>query len=495
MAGVSATSTVLESNYVPADNSRVLINRLANPNYHYNPWTSYVTLNWTKYQIKETDMRVKTATFTSDTYLDLTTGTYCVLITSPSHEDFGGIILSVEKDTGTGLYNYQCQDFTRFYMDKWELVINKVSLHRVIKYLISGGNIPGTGDITAKQKLWSKELSGLKPAYQYEQKYWGSTVNFNPMTNTVQAVVKGKSTIELLRDLVIGTGAYIDVYANKYGIIQFEPYHKTDWLKSCVEVPFEAIQDMKVAYDTTNIISGVNVLSNDQLGSATDYTSEELVGIDLSAFVGSVGATVTSSKQTTTTTTTSTASKTTSKKSTSTSNSKKTTSNPYNTKKKQVFINSDNITSKSADKTFMNNLANKLKKQGWTTKVVGVGPNFHSEKYAKKYKNGVWFCIYGGADAAVFRETVGKNSYTNTLKKNNLRTVIGMRSGCDIRKGGKCYKYLKRAHDDNYSPSSFKGISYPLNTLTKGKVPIMYASTVDNMVAKFLKGGDNPKAC
>jgi hypothetical protein len=70
-----------------------------------------------------------------------------------------------------------------------------------------------------------------------------------------------------------------------------------------------------------------------------------------------------------------------------------------------------------------------------------------------------------------------------------------MHGGGDIRKGGKYYKYLPRAHDDNYSASSFKGVSYPLKMLTDGKVPIMYAGNVKDMVAKFLAGGDNPKAC
>ena len=110
-------------------------------------------------------------------------------------------------------------------------------------------------------------------------------------------------------------------------------------------------------------------------------------------------------------------------------------------------------------------------------------------------KNGIWFCIYGGADGAVYRETVGKNSYTNKLKKLGSRTVIGMHGGGDIRKGGKYYKWLPRAHDDNYSPSSYKGVSYPLKMLTKGKVPIMYANNAKQMAAKFLAGGDNPEAC
>ena len=142
----------------------------------------------------------------------------------------------------------------------------------------------------------------------------------------------------------------------------------------------------------------------------------------------------------------------------------------------------------------MEDIAKILRKNGWKTKIVGVGPNYHTERYMGP-KNGIWFCIYGGADAAVFKETVGKNSYTNKLKRLGSRTVIGMRQGCDIRKGGKCYKWLKRAHDDNYSGSGFGGVKYPLKMLTNGKVPIGYADTAKQMAAKFLKGMDNPEAC
>ena len=69
-------------------------------------WKNNLKIYWSKYQIKETDMRQKTASFTSPHYFDLTTGLYTVLITSPYHEDFGGIILSVDYDKSTGLYNY-----------------------------------------------------------------------------------------------------------------------------------------------------------------------------------------------------------------------------------------------------------------------------------------------------------------------------------------------------------------------------------------------------
>ena len=495
MTGVAKTNETVESNLTPANQSRIYIGRLADATYYYHNWDADSNkrgIFWSKYQIKETDMRVKTATFTSNTYLDLTTGLHAVLITSPYHEDFSGIILSVEKDTNTGLYNYQCQDWTRQYQAKWEIVFNNITLHRLLKTILTFNALPLTGDISKKEKNWKTTLSGLRPAYQYDQKSWGGSKDFNPMTQSLTGIVKGKSSIEIIRDYVFGSGAYIDVYANKYGVIQIEPYHKQDWLKSCVEITLEEIQDMKVSFDTTNIVTSVEVESKEQLEIGKGYTSKDVVGLDLSSIFGNNQASISNPNKNTSNT---------SKSSSSTSSAKKTNGNPYGTKKKNVYISSDNIKNKSSDKQFMEDLGKKLKKNGWSYKIVGLGPNFHSEKYAKKYKDGVWFCIYGGADPAVFKECTGNNSYTKTLKKNNLRTVIGMRTGvvsgkpCDIRKGGKCYSYLKRAHDDNYSKSSFKGLKNPLDVLTKGKVPIMYESTADKMAAKFLAGGDNPKAC
>lgn len=490
MVAVTKTKDAIEFN-TSTNRAHIYVNRLPMAQKIFTDWVNKDHIHWSKYQIKETDMRVKTATFTSEMYLDLTTGVYAVLITSPYHEDFSGIILSVEEDNDKGLYNYQCQDWTRQYQNKIDMIAINITTHRILKHLLTHGELPLTGDITNKQKNYKTALSGLKPAYQYNQKDYGMTrdgkaYNYNPMEQKNKVIIRNKSTIEAIRDLVFGSGAYIDVYANKYGVIQIEPYHKKDFLNNGVTLSANEILDRTIKFDTTNIVTGVEVQSTDTLKAGKAYSSENLTGLDLAALFGNNGVTITNPAQNK-----NTSASTASKKSTTTKKS----NNPYNTKAKNIYLNSDNIKGKSADKKFMNDIAKLLKKQGWKTKVVGVGPNFHTEKYAKKYKNGVWFCIYGGADGAVFKECAGKNSYTNTLKKNNLRTVIGMRQGCSILKGGKCYKYLKRAHDDNYSPSSYKGISYPLNVLTKAKVPIMYAGTAEKMVAKFLKGGDNPKAC
>ena len=138
-------------------------------------------IHFSKHSIKETDMRVKTASFTTNQQVDLTTGQYCVLITSPQFENFAGVILSEEYDEKTGLYTYQCQDWSRKHMGKTNMKIITSNLWNVLCYLISNGNVL----LTHTQKdldNWKDALSGLRPASEYNQVDWGSIVNFNPMT-------------------------------------------------------------------------------------------------------------------------------------------------------------------------------------------------------------------------------------------------------------------------------------------------------------------------
>lgn len=488
MVAIVKTTQKVNGTYA-ANNVHVLITRKKDAHGLDVLWDKYISILWKDYSVTETDFRMKTATFSTPQYIDLTTGTYPVLITTPLHEDFGGVIIDIDYDSGTGLYTYQCQDWSRVYQGKIDVISNKKSVHRLLQYLITQGGVPLVGAVSkSKLKQHKKVLSGLRPAYQYAQKNFGSTIDFNPMTDKSNKIIRGKSWIEAIRDLVYGTGAYIDVHFDKYGRIQIEPYTKKDFFNTGLLLTAKEIGNYTQSFDTTNIITGVTVESTNKKKAGKHYTSRNLIGIDLSAIFGNLGTVISNPNQTSTS---ASSSKSKSKKK---SSSKTKTTNPYNTKKKVVWLNSDNIKGKSADRKFMEDIAKILRKNGWKTKIVGVGPNYHTEKYMGP-KNGIWFCIYGGADAAVFKETVGKNSYTNKLKKLGSRTVIGMHGGADIRKGGKAYKWLGRAHDDNYSGSGFKGLSYPLNVLTKGKVPIGYANTAKQMAAKFLKGMDNPKAC
>ena len=489
MTAIKKTSNIIaEANYAP-NNAKVLICRKSDARNLWVDWKHYNNIHWSHYQIKESDFRTKTATFTSPQYVDLTTGTFAVMITSPMHEDFGGIILDVKYDHKTGLYEYQCQDHSRNYQGKFELINTNRNLHRVLQYLITQGGISTIGALSkTKLKQWKRVLSGLRPAYQYEQKSYGSTFNFNPMTQKTKMIIRNQSWIEAIKTLVFGSGAYIDVYFDKYGIIHIEPYTKDDFYNTGLYLTTPEIAEATQEFDTTNIITGVVVHSSDKTKIGSAYGSSNLVNLNLTAIFGSLYTSIDNPNQETSTSSAKTS--TTNKQSVT----KTKTDNPYNTKKKVVWLNSDNILGKSTDRKFMEDVAKILQKHGWKTKIIGVGPNYHTETYMGP-KNGVWFCIYGGADGAVFREASRNNSYTNKLKRLGSRTVIGMHGGGDIRKGGKYYKFLPRAWDDNYSPSGYNGIKYPLDMLTKAKVPIMYASNAKQMAAKFLAGGDNPKAC
>ena len=496
MAGVAKTKEKIDTS-ISKNETRLYIMRMSDPRGNNVSWKTKHEIFWKKYQIKETDMRAKTATFTSNTYLDLTAGTYCVLITSPQHEDFGGVILSVEREKDTGLYNYQCQDFTRLYIDRVDAVLNNVTLHRLLKWCLSKCYVPLTGDATKMQEKWSVALSGLKPAYQYDQEFYGSIIkNWNPMTMSVNAVIKGKTLMEIIRDYVLGSGAYIDVYPNKYGVIQIEPYHKDDWLTSCVEIPMEAISDMKVNFNTTNIITEAIVESNDQLSTGHMYSSKDLVGLDLALIFGNNSASTSNPNQTTTATTTTSTSKSAasnaSKKNTNTATAKKNSNNPYGTKKKVVHLNMDDINGYTNDNNVMKAMAKILKKNGWTVKIAGWGSESHYKK-RDKVKNGVWFCLYGGVCAGTLKEHGSSSWFLNPLKKNKSRVVVGFfPPASSILKGGKYYKHLGPAYDWQGS-QSYANLNYPAAWLSKHGVPFMYAKTAKDMVAKFLAGGDNYK--
>ena len=490
MVAIVKTNEKVVGNYA-ANNAYVLITRLNNPKTDVIVnWKNYNNVVWKKYQIKESDLRTKTSTFTSPQYLDLTTGTYAILITTPLHEDFGGVIIGIDYDPSEGLYEYQCQDWSRFYQSKFELISKNKSVHRILKHLITRGGIPLVGAISkTKAKKYAKALSGLRPAYQYDEKAFGGVLkNFNPMTNKNPVIFRGKSYIEAIRALVYN-GAYIDVFFDKFGVLHVEPFHKDDFFNTGLLLTNAEITEMSQSFDTTNVITGVRIHNSNKAKSGAYVSSRELIGIDLAAIFGRLETSMDTTVEQKTTAKSSAAKKKSSKKTK--------TGNPYKTKKKEVWINSDNVHGYSTDKKFINDVANILRKNGWKVKVTGVGSHAHEEGNAN-VKNGVWFTVYGGADQACFYEAGLSTSFSNKLKRNKSRNVIGMtnisRGGRgDIRKGGKHYKWLERSHDDDYS--HWYGMKYPLDWLTKHKIPICYGNSAKEMAAKFLAGGEDPKAC
>ena len=485
---------LFDVNLVTKENTHIFVSRKVNAINIGMDWKHKDEIPWSDYDIDETDMRQKTAKITTPQYLDLTTGQYCVLITSKEHENFAGIFLSDEFEYNpyTGLYTYQCQDFSRTYQGKFDLIAQNIKLHRVLQFLITHGAYPLTGKISKKiKKEWKKPLSGLRPAYQYDQEFYGSTIRFNPMTQNVTAIIRNQSWIEAIRNLVFGTGAYIDVYFDKYGVLHIEPYHKDDLFNSGLYLTTPEIASAKYKFDTTNILTGVVVQSTNTAKVGKYYGSSSLLNLDLSVFFGNLTGMISNPNQSTTNTGKSGKTATGKKSSTATK-----TSNPYGTKKKEVWVSMDSAGSASADKNFLNNVCKQFKKNGWKAHNMGRGPETHYRQ-RNKAKNGVWFMIFNGHDPGVFREVANDPWFRSPLVKNNSRSVIGMhKSPHSILKGGDRYTKVNKAWDDNYSGRD-TSIKYPLKYLTNHGVPICYGKDYDasKMVAKFIAGGDNPDAC
>ena len=443
-----------DSNHVKVD-SKVFV-------YHLNQadslfyWTdtgsNAVEIPYTNYKIKETDFRVKTATLTTPTALDLTTGIHIVKIITGLHENFIGEVLTDDfTENKDGTYTYQLQDMSREYQTKFELHLGgQANIYRTLIYLITRGGIPISGNITNEMKKnYKKILSGLRPSDLYEQSLWGNYVTMNTMKYAPKMIIRNKTMMEAIRDLTIGYMRYIDVYFDETtGILQVEPFSVHDWLNNGLILTADDVSERSFKFDTTNAITGALIQSTDSGGLGSKYVSTELIGLNLSAFFGYMNTSASNPNQNNSTTTKATS---TTKTSTKKTNLMK---NPFNNKAKRIIVSADGGSS-----SFKNTMVNLLKKDGWSVNDLGVGPGTHSRSYNildKKYA--VNLTIYNGADPATIAEPV-----TGWLKGKHEKygvTLVQMfdTSSWTNPKGMKPYRYgnfngyhCKKAWDDNYS--------------------------------------------
>lgn len=436
---------------------------------------------WSKYQIKETDRRQKTATFSSPNYVDLTTGQYVVLITSPHHDDFGGIILKVEYNEDTGMYDYQCQDGTRNYLDKVTFTAGASTVYEVLRALMSKfwmGFHPDAKKLEEGKNL----ITGLLPQATYQQEHYGSIIKFNPMNDTKALWVKNKRIIDVIQNLVYGSGAYIDVYFNKYGRMQIEPYNGNEWGFTGLTLTNNELTKRKLTFDTTDIITEVQVNTDKLHGQFTYIYARDAITIDLAPFFGTVGGYVEQKEESTETKTgTSTTS--------TTSNS--TVGNPFNNKAKKVWINSDN-----GSNDFKNSLITALRNKGWTVKDGGTCSNCHYEGYMNVTSDySVYVTVYNGFCAGTIREAYSSKIQGILKNKGVELCVVWDTRTWTNPQGMAPYKYgdftgynAGRAWDDNFS-SSDPSIKNVMDWLKKNNAKWCCSPTVDGVVEQFLAGG------
>lgn len=164
------------------------------------------------------------------------------------------------------------------------------------------------------------------------------------------------------------------------------------------------------------------------------------------------------------------------------------TIHPKNVKSRTIVISTDNIYTKTKDTAFAKSIKTILEKKGFTVKLIGVGPNTHNAAIWENSlpANAIQLSIFGGADAGVIYD-VCTRSFMRT--KANRLIFFAYHPGTSIDITG--LKWLKRAHDDNYSPKSFTGIAYPDKYLKSHGYDYVYSSnanTIANALIKYVSG-------
>lgn len=443
---------------------------------------------FTEYSIKESDYRIKTATFTTPLFFDLTKGQYLVLIKSIYHENFSGIILDVDYDEKTGLYTYQCQDWSRNLISKFEAV-GKFNVYLYLRTLMTGGSIPyGTSYAKLKKAGWASVVAGLKSLDRYNQSYYkGNKYKGNPFNQKRQLVIRDKSYIEVIRDLVFNSLGYFDVWFNSKGVLQITPLSKTDWENTGLHLTDDGYTDRKFKFSTTNAITGVRVNGSD-LKMGVNQNSNEILGLDLSAFFGKVRTSIgdPNNKNTTKAATTSSNKTTTTSTTTVGKNG-----NPFNNKKKKIMVCAD-----GGDRGFKNAMVKLLKKDGWQVTDLGIGPGKHSKSYNiidKSYA--VNLVIANGFCAGSVRECI-----TGWLKGHHEKLGVAYvqmwdTGGWTNPRGMKPYRYgdfrgysAKRAWDDNFSRGN-PAIKNVMDYFKKYKVKYCCGPTAAQAYKQFKAGG------
>lgn len=415
---------------------------------------------FTKYQIKESDFRAKTASFTSPMNIDLTGGRVLVRIVSTKHENFIGIILDDDyTENKDGTYTYKCQDMSREYISKLGGVYaGDVTNHRILLTLLTGNDIPPKLKITDEIKEWYGVMwSGLRALYKYAGSYMGNPVSLNMMAQKPKMIIRNQPIIETIRQIA-NAQAYVDVYFNSKGLLQIEPININDWKETGLHLEVAETSERQFSFDTTNVITKVLVNPTNQTGSARGYHSKNIIGLNLASFFGRNDTSTSNPSQSSSGSST-TKAVTSSNKTTTSSSGKN--GNPFNNKAKRIIVSED----KGGSSGFKSGIIKKLKADGWAVTDLGTGAGTHSKSYdilSSKYA--VNLTIYNGVDPKTIDEPVtgwlkGKHEkYGVRLvqmfdsKGWNKKTGTYNKKGIYYKKHGDFKGYrVPKAWDDNYS--------------------------------------------
>lgn len=455
-------------------------------------WRNSQELPFISYDIDEQNYREKTATIKTNQYLDLSAGSWQVLIVG-KHENFAGVILTDDYDAANNTYTYNCKDFHLLYNDKYTKTYKKATGRRILTDLLTFNKIAELqGKVSKKKKLrkdkvtgyplkhlkkFSRQLNGMMANSRYEMKNYGSKQLFNPLTKQYKnQKLENKTLYELIKAYTVGTGAFIDLYLNDYGTFIIKPFDIANWRK-----PKYLITDV---YNNLKFKSSVeNIVTDVTIDGKSNKTTLDITGgkYELNDIYIQNTSSITTEK------TSSSSNK--DNKTNQTSNK----SHPYHCKNKELWLNMDTRSNVSSDSAWLKKVQKELEKLGWKVHYLGVGPGYvGNSKYFSQAKNGLFVTIDNGVDPDVLREAANADYNAGVLARNGSIPVliwVGVTKS-RFTKGGACYERLD--YDDNGSPCP---IDYPAGYLAECGVPFGFCGDSAREVAEMInKGGESDKA-
>lgn len=230
-------------------------------------------LQFTTYEINETDPRVKTASVTTNHYFDLSRGVVHLCITNPFHENFAGQIIDVDFDKKTKLYTYKLQDGRRQYQSKRVVIATgNTDVYSILKGLLLSPAIYGTGkgmpNMAEIEKLYPQLISGLHPLKDYDNLKSGAIKFSNQFQGKSPQLLSYDSDMDKIMALAHMGGFPTDVYFDTNLICHIDPVDLDKWLNTGIRLRLSDLVEYKQSFNLTNIITGVNIKNPNSITSS-----------------------------------------------------------------------------------------------------------------------------------------------------------------------------------------------------------------------------------
>ena len=334
-------------------------------------------------------------------------------------------------------------------------------------------------------------VAGLQPIDNYKQKLDEITKPVNNMAYKCPPSLSFDRTIDKILNYA-HYGGNVDVWFDPSGLCHIDPIDLDKWLRRGIKLTHADLVQYKYGFDTTNIITGVAIKQNNS-------ENNELVkqGNNWEELKFYFGANISLIDPITNQVATDTNNSTTGTGNGVVINSKtgcRDNSGANIPKNMPIVISIDNIWGYSADKQFMENVASRLRSQGYTdVRVSGVGPGYHNSDVERASPNTCCLTIFGGYCACTFSDYWG---YLKSKIKSGVRIVAGFTNMPNYHANKPSSTNPNGTHLDKITwlpkpwdmSCGISGISNPGQKILDAGVNWVYGDTAEELADNLAKG-------